>query len=1320
MNPTDSTSTANFSVEVIYPKQNVFTCPVYNNSFSIYSSWTRHLSEKHPRTKIEKIFRCLDCERTFDSRRSISNHHSKTHGKATATARGNEAGEYICEFCDDHFPAKRSLGQHIRNQHAAEASHKRALEWQSTRINRWSPEEHQMFVDALNALGPGSNVAIARRVGTKSAKQVGVHKRIYLRDHPETQLQTSAVNQQDAASQRDSYSKAPPSQEDQRTGQPPTTPLPPNTSQISVLDHQETILPSVTVPENPPLPGIILEDSPSQNSVSDQQDSLSSGLVLEDSPSQNSEARRTGQDAASQRDSYSKAPPSQEDQRTGQPPTIPLPPNTSQISVLDHQETILPSVTVPENPPLPGIILEDSPSQNSVPDQQDSLSSGLVLEDSPSQNSEARRTGQDAASQRDSYSKAPPSQEDQRTGQPPTTPLPPNTSQISVLDHQETILPSVTVPENPPLPGIILEDSPSQNSVSDQQDSLSSGLVLEDSPSQNSEARRTGQSPIRAPSPSTVLEDPPSRNPLLRQQATPSHQAEQTNASPSHENQRQRTTQPWKKRIADLMTKCNQQCTQFVDCQLSPPEWAHFEKILDDLMTKLKACRPSRPATHPTTNWRSRQRRRQSSQPNPNTIPAADQPQPNQNEDHNRSDVDSSQRDHNRVDIDTTQRDHSRSKAPGSDSSQRHNRSERRRRAREAKKVQRWYRNNKKKCVRHILKDESPRCEIPLSDLSSYFSTQPLSTSTKPVPGFVPQNEDPGASQSEDELVHPITMEEIKHQLRRMPLKSAAGPDGITYEMWKWNPEAEHLLMKVFNICMTNKRIPGQWKESLTILIYKKGDRTVPSNWRPISLQSTIYKIYAAILARGLADWAIANGKINPAQKGFLPFEGCAEHSFILRSVIEDSKRRNRNVTIVWLDLKNAFGSVPHNTMWDMMKRIAIPTDFLHICRDIYLDSSQVIRSTAGTTPSIPLNQGIKQGCPLSPLLFNIVLEGVIPRMTQFKGYTFKNGTKTSCLAFADDLCLITSTTQEAQQMVSSMKQFFDWAGLQLNPTKCGSLTMINNRKNKFVAPFSPKIDNSQAIPHLNWEDSYKYLGIKVGRERQSLDNMTKSIINDAEEIGKSALTEWQKIEAIRMFVLSRTNYILDTALPPLTWATKLDAKIRQIIKGALRLPKRTIGAFIHTPNNMGGLGIPSILDNLHIARITRVLKCLNSRDKIVNDIAWSQLHHTVKQRRRLDDVQIADISDFINHPPLPRESRARVVQSIWSTVRKSLIYTDTKMELTNTGAALRTGSLTGECPPRALRNCLRQACEQKWLKTLLDAPRPRTHFYVSPYPLGQ
>lgn len=85
------------------------------------------------------------------------------------------------------------------------------------------------------------------------------------------------------------------------------------------------------------------------------------------------------------------------------------------------------------------------------------------------------------------------------------------------------------------------------------------------------------------------------------------------------------------------------------------------------------------------------------------------------------------------------------------------------------------------------------------------------------------------------------------------------------------DPRSE-IVPTILNTCRKNGRIPPSWKESTTILIHKGDDPSSMDNWRPIALQNTIYKIYAAIIASRISNWAITGNIISPSQKGFLPY----------------------------------------------------------------------------------------------------------------------------------------------------------------------------------------------------------------------------------------------------------------------------------------------------------------------------------------------------------------------------------------------------------------------------------------------------------------
>ena len=94
---------------------------------------------------------------------------------------------------------------------------------------------------------------------------------------------------------------------------------------------------------------------------------------------------------------------------------------------------------------------------------------------------------------------------------------------------------------------------------------------------------------------------------------------------------------------------------------------------------------------------------------------------------------------------------------------------------------------------------------------------------------------------------------------------------------------------------------------------------------------------------------------------------------------------------------------------------------------------------------------------------------------------------------------------------------------------------------------FQPSV-GPDLIPSLKWADHYKYLGFQMGRERLGSPNgLGEELLKDVDTISNSLLTDWQKIEAINMFVLSKASYHLNAASLDKTWVTKTDAAIRRI-----------------------------------------------------------------------------------------------------------------------------------------------------------------------------
>ena len=159
-----------------------------------------------------------------------------------------------------------------------------------------------------------------------------------------------------------------------------------------------------------------------------------------------------------------------------------------------------------------------------------------------------------------------------------------------------------------------------------------------------------------------------------------------------------------------------------------------------------------------------------------------------------------------------------------------------------------------------------------------------------------------------NELDYPISAEEVEAVISSRDPKSSPGTDGLTYAFWKTLDPKGRKLAGLFELCRARGRIFESWRSSRVTLICKdkNGDRHSVANWRPIAVCHTAYRLYAAVMARRVTDWARENNIISSEQKGFMPAEGVFEHLFMLDEVIADAKMGRRACCVTWLDIRNA------------------------------------------------------------------------------------------------------------------------------------------------------------------------------------------------------------------------------------------------------------------------------------------------------------------------------------------------------------------------------------------------------------------------------
>ncbi|KAL1415303.1 hypothetical protein MTO96_029574 [Rhipicephalus appendiculatus] len=250
-----------------------------------------------------------------------------------------------------------------------------------------------------------------------------------------------------------------------------------------------------------------------------------------------------------------------------------------------------------------------------------------------------------------------------------------------------------------------------------------------------------------------------------------------------------------------------------------------------------------------------------------------------------------------------------------------------------AEEIQRLYRRNRRRAVRLIFERPSQTCAIPLQELQDYWGR---TWSDRQADSTLLLQREPAA---EGVDVAHFSPDEVFLRLRKSE-NTAPGGDRLTYHNWKAvDPEAR-FLAALFNACIHHKRTPDTWRTSRTVLIHKRGDPTVPSNWRPIALGCTAAKLYAKCLAARLQAWILEFGVLSKCQKGFLPHDGVFELNYILQRRFDIARSGGPDFCAALLDFTNAYGSVPHRALFDALRGAGAGSVFVDLIRDLYTDNS--------------------------------------------------------------------------------------------------------------------------------------------------------------------------------------------------------------------------------------------------------------------------------------------------------------------------------------------------------------------------------------------
>jgi exonuclease III len=425
--------------------------------------------------------------------------------------------------------------------------------------------------------------------------------------------------------------------------------------------------------------------------------------------------------------------------------------------------------------------------------------------------------------------------------------------------------------------------------------------------------------------------------------------------------------------------------------------------------------------------------------------------------------------------------------------------------------------------------------------------------------------------------------------LAKLKWGKAAGCDGLMTEHLVYaHPLLVTLLSLLFQLILDNGVVPSKFGEGIIIPLIKDhdGDVTSCANYRGITISPIISKVFEQVIMSFISDKLLSS----TLQFGFKTGSSCSNAIFALRSTIKHFSDNGSNITLCALDVSKAFDRVDRYALLTLLMNRKIPKCVISIFLNWFESSVASVRWAGVYSTKFPVLAGVRQGGLISPLLFSVYMDELIDRL-KLSGFGCKiRDTYLGCLAYADDIVLLSQSVTTMQHMLAICDVFAKDFDLKFNTAK----SMVLRIGKRFNVKCANLILSGNQLEYVN---TIKYLGVYIKSSvnfKCSYDNVKHKFYRSFNAIlSKSAnsKSELVSVELFRAYCLPLLLYAVEATLP-----TRQDVRI---LDNCINLAIIKIFKVSDCSN------INCIRENVGLSNLWSVIECRQA--KFINKIRAQQ-----------------------------------------------------------------------------------------------------------------